>query len=106
MSRDNPDEIEELRRQLEEWNMGLDELQSRIEREEADERHRLRERIRKLRESYDETMERFTARLAGDDDLAERGTESWEAFPEGLAPARKHLADAREACVGVPRAPG
>jgi chromosome segregation ATPase len=102
MSRDNPDEIEELRRQLEEWNMGLDELQSRIEREEADERHRLRERIRKLRESYDETMERFTARLAGDDDLAERGTESWEDFREGMARARKLLDEAFDESVGDP----
>lgn len=95
MSETDDEFIEELRNQMEEWNMGLEELQSRVERAEAEKQSKLNDRLRKLREDYGRTRERFAA-------LSESGTETWDEFREGMTDARKLLDEALEEAGGEP----
>jgi predicted nuclease with TOPRIM domain len=95
MSETNDEFIEDLRSQLEEWNMGLEELQSRVERAEAEKQSRLNDRLRRLREDYHRSRERFTT-------LSESGTETWDEFREGMITARKLLDEALQEAGGEP----
>lgn len=93
---DNDDQfIEELRSQLAEWNVGLEELQSRVERAEAEKQSQLNERLRRLRQDYEQSRERFTA-------LSEEGTPTWDEFRKGMTDARKLLDEALEEAGGEP----
>jgi predicted nuclease with TOPRIM domain len=89
MDQSHDDVAEELRSQLEEWNMGLDELQSRVERAEAEHRSALEARIKMLRKDYEEARDRLQA-------LAAQGGETWEEFREGMTRARRLLDEALE----------
>lgn len=89
MGQSNDDVTEELRSQLEEWNMGLDELQSRVERAEAERRSALEARIQALRKDYEEARDRLEV-------LSAQGGESWAEFREGMIRARRLLDEALE----------
>lgn len=89
MSRSNDDVTEELRSQLEDWNMGIDELQSRVERAEAERRADLRTRIEAFRENYEEARKRFES-------VSAKGEKSWDEFREGMKQARSLLDEALE----------
>jgi predicted nuclease with TOPRIM domain len=89
MGQPHDDVTEELRSQLEEWRMGLDELQSRVERAEAERRSALEDRIKVLRRDYDEARNRLQASSA-------KGGESWDEFREGMTRARRLLDEALE----------
>jgi len=89
MGQSHDDLTEELRSQLEEWNMGLDELQSRVERAEAERRSALEARIKVLRKDYEEARDRLQA-------LSAQGGETWNEFREGMARARQLLDEALE----------
>ncbi len=89
MGRSHDDVTEELRSQLEEWNMGLDELQARVERAEAERRSALEARIKALRKDYEEARDRLEA-------LSAKGGETWAEFREGMTRARRLLDEALE----------
>ncbi len=89
MSADKDDPTEELKDQLEEWNMGLDELQSRIERAEAEKQSRLNERAKELRSDYEAAQKRFSS-------LGEGTPEEWDEFREGMKEGRRLLDEALE----------
>ena len=79
--------IAKLREQLEEWNMGLEELQSRVDRAEAesnDEAQTHRARVESLRREYDDAYQRFSNYRTND-------TDTWDNFRSGMERARKLL---------------
>ncbi len=84
MGQSKDDASEELRSQLEEWNMSLDELQSRVDRAEADRRPALEARMKSLRKDYDEARNRLQASSA-------QGGESSSELREGMKRARRLL---------------
>jgi predicted RNase H-like nuclease (RuvC/YqgF family) len=92
MTDDRDNYIAHLREQLEEWNMGLDELQSRVDRAEAetnDEAQARRTRVEALRREYDEAYRRFSNFRSND-------TDTWDNFREGMEEARKLLDEGLE----------
>lgn len=87
MTDDRDAYIAKLREQLEEWNMGLEELQSRVDRAEAesnDEAQTHRARIEALRREYDDAHTRFSNFRSND-------TDTWDNFRGGMEEARKLL---------------
>lgn len=89
MSPSEEDPREELLQRLAEWNMGLEELQSRVDRAEAGKHAKLNERLRRLREDYDTAA----ARLA---EAPDPEADTWDEFREGLTRARELLDEAVE----------
>jgi hypothetical protein len=89
MSDDRDAYIKRMEAQLEEWNMSMDELQSRVERAEAGSQAAYRERVEKLRRDYRVTVERLEA-------YPERDPEEWEEFREGMEEARRLLDEGLE----------
>jgi cell fate (sporulation/competence/biofilm development) regulator YlbF (YheA/YmcA/DUF963 family) len=93
---ENQDELaDEIRRQLEEWNLGLDEFQDLIERTEASQQAPDSERIRELRTEYTRASERFET-------LAESGTDTWDEFHTEVTEARRLLDKALNEVRGGP----
>jgi len=87
---DNHDDLaDEIRQQLEEWNLGLDEFQDLIERTEAAEQASSDERIRELRSQYTQASERYES-------LVESGADTWSEFHDEVAEARRLLDEALE----------
>lgn len=87
MTDDRDAYIAGLREQLEEWNMGLEELQSRVDRAEAesnDEAQAHRSRVQSLRREYDDAYARFSNFRSND-------TDTWDNFRSGMENARKLL---------------
>jgi chromosome segregation ATPase len=89
MTEDRDQYIAELREKLEEWNMGLDELQSRVDRAEAEAESRYRVKIDRLRRELDSTRQRMASLEPG-------GPEQWEEFQEGMEEARELLEEGLE----------
>ncbi len=84
MTADSDEYITELQKRLEEWNMGLDELQSRVDRAEARSEAGTRPKLEKLRRQLEEvgTKVRSTPPKEGDE---------WKQFREGMEEARDLL---------------
>jgi len=81
------DRIEQIRAQLEEWNMGLDELQATVERAEAERKSQLQERLEALRADFERAQDQFN-------DLPREGEAKWEQFRSGMEEGRRLLDEA------------
>lgn len=87
MTDDQDSYIARLHEQLEEWNMGIEELQSRVDRAEAesnDDARMRRARVEALRRDYEEARRRFSS-------YSPRDTVTWDSFRDGMEKARKLL---------------
>jgi predicted nuclease with TOPRIM domain len=89
MDRKDDGILDELRQRLEEWNMGLDELQATVDRAEAERNARLSERLQALRDDYDRARTRFA------DPPREKEGE-WDELRSGMEEARRLLDAALE----------
>lgn len=84
MDEDRDDYIAKLREKMEEWSIGLDELQARVDRAEAEAEGRHHVRIDRLRRQLDGTRDRIASLEPG-------GPEQWDEFREGMQEARELL---------------
>lgn len=81
--------VEDLQEQLEEWNMGLEELQATVERAEAERKAELRERLEALRSDFEGAKTRFHQ-------LSRKGGGRWDEFRSGMEEGRRLLDEALE----------
>jgi SMC interacting uncharacterized protein involved in chromosome segregation len=87
MTEDRDAFIEEFTSQLEEWGMGLDELQKHVDQADAEAEGPHHELLRELRRDYDATREQIEA-------LEAELSEDWSRHREGLEEARQLMEQA------------
>lgn len=90
MTDDRDAYVDELKQQLEEWNMGFDELHSRVERAEAEAQSRHAAKIERLRTDYEAALGRVSSVEE------EGGPDDWDEFREGMEEARRLLDEGLE----------
>jgi len=89
MTDDRDTFIEEFMSQLEEWGIGLDELQKHVDQADAEAEGPHHELLRKLRSDYDATREQIRA-------LEAELSEDWSSHRDGLEEARQLMEQALE----------
>jgi len=89
MTESRDEYVKKLEQKLEEWNMGMDELQSRVDRAEAEAGQHADPRIERVRERYNAARERMA-------EIQASGPDEWSRHREGMEEARRLLDEALE----------